>query len=45
MNQYYPTSTAEKIRSDRINDLMEATRELCWSGKEGGGALRQSVVP
>lgn len=29
MSQYYPTSAAEKIRSDRRSDLMEATRELC----------------
>lgn len=29
MRQYYPASAAEKIRSDRRNDLMEATRELC----------------
>lgn len=28
MSQYYPTSAAEKIRSDGRNDLMEATREL-----------------
>lgn len=29
MSQYYPASAAEKIRSDRRNYLMEATRELC----------------
>lgn len=30
MTQYYLTSAADKIRSDRRNDLMEATREVCF---------------